>query len=255
MVQKLGSIIKSIDAVHINDYMFELDERAPFIGNVFPETSKQVDRNVIIRGGAQVKGSIYGREVEICDGLSSKKEDKTRICSIFGREKVNIGKFCCIGGNITCGGEIKIGEYSVVLGNVIAPNVRLIRQGAKIYGNVISEKPLTIAENVHVYGHVVVLNGELVIGKNSKAYDILASDKIIIGEGVILMDPVVWSKEGKIEFSSVIVGKDHIVESNMSNIVKQGEINPYLESSVTSDYQEIIDELKSNLSNRKIACD
>ncbi len=246
---KLGYFIKAEEIVHDYDEFFKLEDRARHPRNVFPKSSRQVDRPVTIGRGAQVNGSIYGKDVRVSSGYSSKKEDRTRTLSIFGREKVEIGDFCCIGGYATCAGEIEIGDYSIVKGDVIAHKIKKICQGTQIYGNLISYETLNIAENVNIGGYVIALNGEVAIEKNSKAYDLIASDGIKISDEVTILDPVVWSK-GQIEFSSISVGDTFIGKSKMSNIDMQGEINPYATTSCIVNYNKLMQELKNNLQEK-----
>lgn len=242
----MSSLVKAVQTTHDRDDLFELEDRVPYKGMVIPTSSRQVDRPVKIGRGAQVDGSIYGKVVQILDGFSPKIEDTTRTLSIFGREHIFIGDYCNIGGHVTCAGELSIGDNSMVLGNVVASNIKSIGQGTRIGGNLISVGPVAIAENVHIGGYLIVQNGGVAVGKNCQAYDIMASGDIILDEGVTLSDPIIWSKEGKIDYSMISIGKPNLMESNMT-MPSSGEINPYLNASNIVDYQQLIEELETTL--------
>lgn len=243
----MGSLVKAVEGIHDRDEFFELEDRIPYNYSIFPKNSQQVDRPVKIGRAAQVNGSIYGRGVEILNGFSSRVEDTTRTLSIFGREYVSIGNFCRIGGHVTCAGNMTIGELSRICGDAIAHNDITIKSGSKVSGNVISEENINIEENVHIGGYVIALNGGVAFRKNSQAYDIIASGDIILDDETIFSDPIIWSKEGNIEFSSITIGKNHPINSKMSDVIFPGEINPYPEAINTFDYQKLMEELKRNL--------
>lgn len=244
----LGSLVKAVETTHDRDDFFELEDLIPYKGSIIPISSQQVNRPVKIGRGAQVDGFIYGKVVEILDGFSSRKEDRTRTLSIFGRENVSIRDYCCIGGHVTSAGELTIGANSVVLGSVIAPNVLKIGQGTRIDGNLVSVGHVSIAENVHIGGYVIVLKGGVAIGRSSKVYDIITSGDVILDDGVIISDPIIWSKKGQIEVSSVNIGKKNFpLEPSISNLNMPGEMNSYWEAINTFDYDELFEELKLNL--------
>lgn len=247
----MGSLVKAVEVTHDRDDLFELEDRVPYKGAVFPRSSQQVNRPIKIGRGAQVDGPIFGRVVSIINGFSPQIADTTRTLSIFGIENVNIGDFCNIGGHVTSAGELSIGASCIVLGNVIAPNAKFIGHGTRIEGNLISMESVTIADNVQIGGYVIVLNGELFIGKNSKAHDIIASGEITMDDNVTLSDSIVWSNEGNMKFSKVNVGYTHPVTPD-TDIVLPKEINPYLTASNTCDYQKLFKELKSTLKNQFI---
>jgi len=239
--------MSSSEEIYDRDDLFKIADRISYGNNIFPNSPQQVDRIVKIGRGCQVNGSIYGSSIEILDGFSPNSEEATKTLSLFGRDNIKIGDFCTIEGNVSGGGSLSIGANSNVLGSAIAPCISSIGQGTKIKGNLISEESIIIEDDVSIGGYVITLNGNISIGKNSKAYDIIAAGDILINDEVILSDPVVWTKEGKIEFSKFFVGKTYPISSDLSKIILPNEINPYIESKGTCDYQKLLEELENTL--------
>ncbi len=237
--------IKAIEATHVRDDYAEIEEEVPYKGNIVPTIEEHLGRKIKIGRSSQIDGILFGKIVEIQDGLKS--DQPTTVISIYGDEQAYVRDFCRVGGNVQSNGLINIGKNCIILGDVIGNEIEKIDDNTRIGGNVISMENIIIGDNVEIGGYVISLNGSVAIGNNSKVFDIISKNDIALGDNVTIIDSVIWCQNGKINMYKIKIGTDFEVDKDHSEIVKQNEINPYYISSNTFDLNIMYKKLNESL--------
>jgi len=234
--------IKAVEARQIRDDLVEIEDEVPYKGDIVPTSKKQLKRPITIGRSAQVDGIVFGKKVELHEGSSEKP---TKVLSVYGENQVLLYDRCLIGGNVQSNGIIDIGKNNMIIGDVIGEDIK-VSENTRIGGNVIAKENINIDHDVEIGGFVISLNGSVAIGDNSSAFDVIAEQDIVLGKDVVLQDPIIWSQNGKINFTNVKFAERSNVTSKDVKIVKPNEINPYYIASDPIDYQPVYDSLKES---------
>ena len=239
-----GHILSAIDAIIDRDDLFELSERAPYNGNVVPRSARQVNRAVRIGRAAQVRGTVFGNEVTLMSGTSTKPEEATRTESVYGRKKVSVGDFCLIAGHVTSPGEIEIGDHCTILGSVIGGKVKRIGNNTTIHGNVLSGDSMNIDEKVSIGGYIIVTKGDVAVSKGTEAYDIIAKGNVVLDDDVKLHDPLLLAIDGQIEISTLTIGNTIPITLQSKEFLTKNMVYPYRKEMKAFNYNDIMKRLE-----------
>ncbi len=232
------------DQIKDKDELFELKERAPYDGNIVPRTPRQVNRPVIIGRAAQVRGTVFGNEVTLASGTSTKPEEATRTESVYGRKKVTIGDYCMVAGHVTSPGEVEIGNHCTILGTVIGGKVKRIGKNTKIHGNVLSGDSMNIDEMVSIGGYIIVTKGDVAVAKGTEAYDIIAQGSVVLDDDVRLHDPLLLAIDGQLEITKLTVGNAIPITSQSKEFITEKMVYPYRKEMKAFDYDGIMNRLE-----------
>ena len=165
--------------------------------DIVPLSLEEIGRTVVIGSAAAVDGTVFGKRVELHDGLGRSSEEKTRVSSVYGIESVAVGNYCTVAGNVQSGGTIRIGKRSGVNGDLIGQRI-VVEDDSSIAGNIIAHESISIGCRVLIGGYVVSLSGTIKVNEASRVFDIIAQGNVELGAGVNVSDPVILALEGEI---------------------------------------------------------
>jgi predicted acyltransferase (DUF342 family) len=239
----MSKVIKVIQATHLRDDYAEIEDETPFRGDIYPENEEQLKRPIKLGRASQVNGCVFGRVVEMKDGLS--QDQMTTALSIYGEEEVRVYDFCRIAGFLQSNGRISVGKNCMIIGDIVGQRIE-ISDNTVVGGNIIAYGDILLGNNVEIGGYVISRNGSIAIGDNTKIFDVFASGSIEMGENIFVTDPVLFSGD-KIEFSKIMIAMVKPISSGDHEFIKQNEINPYYTASSVCNLNQIFSKLVEQL--------
>jgi hypothetical protein len=169
--------------------------------NIYPSSQTELNREIIVGSSAHI-GRLFGRRITIESGSPSEITD---VASAVGIEEVFVKEFSHVYGPILSGGKISIGDKVIVYGDVIGKEVTVGRH-CMIKGNILGDGNINLSDDAKVYGFIFSRNGGVAVGENSIIFDIIAQNDVVLGEGCLVLDSVLWSSKGEISVDKVKMG-------------------------------------------------
>jgi len=229
--------VLSREVVHDKEDLFEI-KAGDYPYDILPKTDDEINRKIIVRSGCEIKGEILGGEIILFD--------KVKTLSVCGTQKVTIKEYCQIAGNLQSKGDIILGKHNKIIGDIIGNQIT-INDNNNIRGNVISKGNINIGNNTNINGLLISIEGSIALGNNSEVFDVICMNNMLLGEGVTIQDPVIWTKKGNISFSNIQIARDRPIDKNDKMIFKSNIVNPYNNASSSFDVLKIYQSFKNML--------
>ena len=238
--------VRSVDAVTIQDDMAIVGDGVPYEFDIVPTRREELGRRVEVRPGAFVGGVIFGKDIELYDGLGLDMTQMTRVRGLYGTEQVRLGKLCIVASHVQSNGAVHIGSHCQIFGDIVGDSI-VIDDNTAVAGNVVAAKDIVIGREVSIGGYVVSLQGSVAIDDQSQVFDVIAHSGIELGSGVTTLDPVIHSIDGEVE----LTGQATLGGMNIEAVRRPRHVNTNEIRVKSIEYETITNQLAASFDELK----
>ncbi|NJE60184.1 hypothetical protein [Thermococcus sp. 21S7] len=186
---------------------------------IFPKVG-QLNENIRIERPAVILDFVLAVSVEVGDATN---EERIITSSLFGRDRVLLGKNVVVVGNVQSNGRIVIGDESTIFGNVVGKEVE-IGEGVRILGNVIAKGHVAIGMQSKIGGYAASVSGSIEVKDGVEVFDIFGYSGAFLGQNIHIMDYALYGgRRGVDAEGEVFLGEYQV--SSPKAIMVDGSLN------------------------------
>ncbi|AIU70304.1 hypothetical protein TEU_08160 [Thermococcus eurythermalis] len=224
---------------------------------IFPQNS-HLEESVRIERPAIVLDFVLANSIEVDDATD---DDRVITSSLFGKDRVVVGRNVAIVGNVQSNGKITIGDGSVVFGNVVGREVT-VRTNVNVLGNIIAVNKVVIGTGSKIGGYAASIHGTVKADDNVEVFDIFGNSGISLGQDVHIMDYSVYGGTGGVNVKGKISLGEYSINSpeeimfknslNLLSVLVLTQYNPKASLKYLKDNLNSIMDIKSYLKKHNV---